>query len=114
MSSQAGSAAPPDRWRYTVARETPSILAMSVAVMPFSLRWRALAVSASSTLRGPPELGAVSPRCGPFEGGAFLIALVKQVSFLNIWDPHEPVYNPRNSPGRRVRYPSVTGESGFP
>jgi hypothetical protein len=36
------------------------------------------------------------------------------VSFLNIRDPHEPVHSLRNSPGRRVRYPSVTGESGFP
>jgi hypothetical protein len=36
------------------------------------------------------------------------------VSFLNIWDPHEPVHSLRNSPGRRVRYPSVTGESEFP
>jgi hypothetical protein len=41
-------------------------------------------------------------------------ALAKQVSFLNIRDPHEPVHSARNSPGRRVRYPSVTGESEFP
>ena len=67
-------------------------------------------------LSRPPELGAVSARCRPLEGGALLtlLALAKQVSFLNIRDPHEPVHSPRNSPGRRVRYPSVTGESEFP
>jgi hypothetical protein len=39
-----------------VARETPNIFAMSVAVMPFSRSFRALAASASSTLRGRPPL----------------------------------------------------------
>jgi hypothetical protein len=43
-----------------------------------------------------------------------LAALATQVSFLNIRDPYEPVHSPRNSPGRTVRYPSVTGESEFP
>jgi hypothetical protein len=42
--------------RYTVARETPNILAMSVAAMPLSRRLRALAASAPSTLRGRPPL----------------------------------------------------------
>jgi len=32
----AGYAAASVRYRYTVARETPNILAMSLAVMPFS------------------------------------------------------------------------------
>jgi len=35
-----------ERCRYTVARETPNIFAMSVAAMPLSLSWRALAASA--------------------------------------------------------------------
>jgi hypothetical protein len=37
----------------------------------------------------------------------------RQVSFLNIRDPQEPVHSPQNSPGRTVRFPSVTGESEF-
>jgi hypothetical protein len=40
----------------TVARETPNIFAMSVAAMLFSRSWRALAASASATLRGRPNL----------------------------------------------------------
>ena len=39
-----------------MARDTPSIFAMSVAAMPLSRRLRALAASASSTLRGRPPL----------------------------------------------------------
>ena len=35
-TNHAESDAPSDRCRYTVARETPSIFAMSVAVMPLS------------------------------------------------------------------------------
>jgi hypothetical protein len=50
-------------------------------------------------------------------GGRFaplaLFAPAKQVSFLNIRDPQEPVHSPQNSPGRTVRFPSVTGESEF-
>jgi hypothetical protein len=42
-----------------------------------------------------------------------LAALASRVSFLNIRDPYEPVHSPRNGPGRRVRYPGVTGESEF-
>ena len=38
-----------------MARETPNIFAMSVAVMPFSRSWRALAASASSTFLGRPR-----------------------------------------------------------
>ena len=39
-----------------MARETPNIFAMSVAAMPFSRSFRALAASAASTLRGRPPL----------------------------------------------------------
>ena len=42
-TNHAESGAASARWRYTVARETPNIFAMSVAVMPFCLSWRALA-----------------------------------------------------------------------
>ena len=42
-----------------------------------------------------------------------LLALAKEVSFLNIRDPQEPVHSPQNSPGRTVRFHSVTGESEF-
>ena len=38
-----------------MARETPNILAMSLAVIPFSWSCRALAASAASTLRGRPN-----------------------------------------------------------
>jgi hypothetical protein len=65
----------------------------------------------------PPELRAVGAGCLALEGGPLsptLLALAKQVSYLNIWDPHEPVTRLRSGPGRRVRYPSVTGESEFP
>jgi hypothetical protein len=46
------------RYRYTVARETPSILAMSVALMPFSRMLRALAVAA--TLRAGRGFGTAT------------------------------------------------------
>jgi len=51
----------------------------------------------------------------PLEGGALvtLLALAKEVSFLNIRDRQEPVHSPQNSPGRTVRFPSATGESEF-
>ena len=39
-----------------MARETPNIFAMSLAVMPLSRSVRALAAAASSTLRGRPPL----------------------------------------------------------
>lgn len=39
-----------------MARDTPSIFAMSVAVMPFSRMLCAFAAAASSTLRGRPPL----------------------------------------------------------
>ena len=57
-----------------MARETPSIFAMSVAVMPFSRSWRALAASASSTLRGRPPLrpfaaAAMQPGAGALDHG---------------------------------------------
>ena len=55
-TNHAESGTPSVRYRYTVARETPSILAMSVAVMPLSRRLRALTASASFTLRGRPPL----------------------------------------------------------
>ena len=51
------------RERHTIGKvavhsgaETPNIFAMSVAGMPFSRGWRALAASASPTLRGRPPL----------------------------------------------------------
>jgi len=55
-TNHAESGTPSERYRYTVARETPSIFAMSVAVMPLSRSVRALAAAASSTLRGRPPL----------------------------------------------------------
>jgi TspO/MBR family len=52
-----------------VARETPSIFAMSVALMPLSRRLRAFEASAALTLRGRPPLrplaaAAASPAQG--------------------------------------------------
>ena len=35
------------------------------------------------------------------------------VSFLNIRDRNKRFHIARSSPGRRVRYPSVTGDSAF-
>jgi hypothetical protein len=52
-TNHAESDAPSERYRYTVARETPSIFAMSVAAMPSSRRVRILAASASSTCVRP-------------------------------------------------------------
>jgi hypothetical protein len=56
ITNHAESGTPSERYRYTVARETPSIFAISKAVMPLSRRLRALAAAASSTLRGRPPL----------------------------------------------------------
>ncbi len=66
-------------------------------------------------LSRPPELGAVGAESLPLQRSTlfYQFTLAKQVSFLNIRDPHEPVHSLRNSPGRRVRYPSVTSESEF-
>ena len=52
-----------------MARETPSIFAMSVAVMPFCRSFRALAASASSTLRGRPPLRPFAAAANGRKGG---------------------------------------------
>jgi hypothetical protein len=90
---------------------------MSLPVWPSAFIRLAVAMCSGVVhLPRPTELGAVGVGCLTLEGSALLtlLALAKQVSFLNIWDPHKPVHSPRNSPGQRVRYPSVTGESEFP
>ena len=63
---------------------------------------------------GATKLGAVSAGCVPLQGSSLLTLSPspRKVSFLNIRDPHRPVHRARNSPGRRVRYPSVTGVDG--
>ena len=70
---------------------------------------------AASTILVPLARDREIARWRPLEGGSplTLIALAKDVSCLNIRDPHEPVRSPHNSPGQAVRFPSVTGESEF-
>ncbi len=89
---------------------------MSLPVCPSAfIRVAAAMCSGSSTFRCRPNLVQLA-RDDALSGALRLLlaGLVRQVSFLNIRDPHEPVHGPRNGPGRRVRYPSVTGESEFP
>ena len=68
-----------------MAREIPSIFAMTVAVMPFCRSWRALAASASSTLRGRPPLRPNLKNPHPTRAGhevmADLNALIEAIGF---------------------------------
>ena len=97
-----GGAGDPEHLRDVVGRD---------ALVP---ELRALAASASSTLRGARTWccwhGMTPASSGPL---VTLLALAKQVSFLNIADLPGAGHQLSVSPGRAVRFPSVTGESEF-
>ena len=62
-----------------------------------------------------PTFVPAGMRCGPLQGGSrvTLLALAKQLSSLKIADLSGAGHKFSVSPGRAVRFSSVTGESEF-
>jgi hypothetical protein len=89
---------------------------MSRAVWPSAfIRFAVAMCSASFTLRGRPNRVPLARDAARFKAvpSVTLLALAKQVSFLNIQDLRGRGCRHQIGAGRTVRFPSVTGESEF-